>query len=88
MPLGYEIFEGNRSDSTTVEHIVETMERRYGAANRVWAMDRGMVSEENIEFLGDGDRRYIIGAPKSKLKSFEKHSCFSSSGNRCGMESK
>jgi transposase len=72
MPLGYEIFEGNRSDSTTVEEVVETMEKRYGSANRIWVMDRGMVSEENIEFLRSGDRRYIIGTPKSKLKSFEK----------------
>ena len=35
MPLGYEIFAGNRHDSTTVEEIVETMERRYGKADRI-----------------------------------------------------
>jgi len=29
MPLGYEVFAGNRADVTTVEEIVETMERRY-----------------------------------------------------------
>ncbi len=27
------------------------MEQKYGQANRVWVMDRGMVSEENLEFL-------------------------------------
>jgi transposase len=70
MPLGYELFAGNRHDSTTVEEIVETMERRYGKADRIWVMDRGMVSQENIELLKEGKRRYIIGTPKSMLKNF------------------
>ena len=48
------------------------MESRYGKANRVWAMDRGMLSEANIKFLQEGDRRYIIGTPKSMLKQFER----------------
>ena len=70
MPLGYEIFAGNRHDSTTVEEIVETMERRYGKADRIWVMDRGMVSQENIDLLKAGRRRYIIGTPKSMLRNF------------------
>lgn len=70
MPLGYEVFAGNRHDSTTVEEIVETMERRYGKADRIWVMDRGMVSQENIDLLKEGKRRYIIGTPKSMLRNF------------------
>jgi transposase len=71
MPLGYEVFAGNTADVTTVEDIVETMERRYGRSDRIWVMDRGMVSEDNIEFLREGGRRYIVGTPKSMLKKFE-----------------
>jgi transposase len=71
MPLGYEVFAGNTADVTTVEHIVTTMEARYGKSNRVWVMDRGMVSDENIEFLKQEGRRYIVGTPKSMLKKFE-----------------
>jgi len=70
MPLGYCVFAGNRHDSTTVEEIVETMERRYGKADRIWVMDRGMVSQENIDLLKEGRRRYIIGTPKSMLRNF------------------
>jgi transposase len=51
MPLGYEIFAGNTTDVTTVQEIVEKMEERFGKANRVWVMDRGMVSAENISWL-------------------------------------
>ena len=71
LPLGYEVFAGNRSDVTTVEEIVETMESKYGQANRIWVMDRGMVSAENVEFLQTGGRRYILGTPKSMLRKFE-----------------
>ncbi len=71
IPLGYETFAGNRSDVTTVEQIVQTMEGRYGRADRIWAMDRGMVSQENLEFLRQSGRRYIVGTPKSLLKQFE-----------------
>jgi transposase len=71
MPLGYEVFPGNTADVTTVEDIVERMEHRYGKSDRIWVMDRGMVSEANIEFLREGGRRYILGTPKSMLKKFE-----------------
>ena len=71
IPIGYEVFAGNRRDSTTVEEIVTIMESRYGKSNRVWVMDRGMLSEANLEFLKQGDRRYLIGTPKSMLKKFE-----------------
>jgi len=71
MPLGYEVFDGNRTDVTTIEEIVQTMERRYGKADRIWVGDRGMMSKKNIEFLKSGNRRYIIGASKASLKQFE-----------------
>ena len=72
MPLGYEVFAGNTADVTTVEHIVTTMEARYGKSDRVWVMDRGMVSEDNLAFLREDGRRYIVGTPKSLLKKFER----------------
>ncbi len=51
MPLGYEIFAGNRNDATTLEEIVAHIEELYGRANRIWVMDRGMVGADNVEFL-------------------------------------
>ena len=71
IPFGYEVFAGNRNDATTVEEIVEKMESLYGRSNRIWAMDRGMAGDDNIEFLKQSGRRYIIGTPKSMLRQFE-----------------
>jgi transposase len=35
-------------------------------------MDRGMVSAANIEFLKEGNRRYIVGTHKTMLRKYEK----------------
>lgn len=71
MPLGYEVFEGNRHDSKTWQQIIMTMENRYGKADRIWCGDRGMTSKANLEFMQSEDRKYIIGASKITLKKFE-----------------
>lgn len=73
MPVGYEVFAGNRHDSTTVEEIVEAIEKKYGKANRIWVMDRGMVSEDNLAFVRSREGRYIVGTPKASLRKFESH---------------
>jgi transposase len=72
MPLGYEIFAGNTTDVSTVQQMVESMEERFGKANRVWVMDRGMVSAENIAWLNSTGRRYVIGTARSELGRFAK----------------
>jgi transposase len=73
IPLGYEVFDGNTHDSTTVERIVEAMEAQYGQAHRIWVMDRGMVSEANLKFLRQRGGSYIVGTPKAMLRQFEQH---------------
>ena len=70
VPLGYELFAGHRTDVTTVEEIVTAMEERYGRVDRVWVMDRGMVSADNVEWLQEGERRYILGTSRSEIKKW------------------
>src|SRR6516162_4996810 len=69
-PLGYEVFAGNTHDARTLQTIVATMEARHGMLGRVWITDRGMASAQNLAWLRQTGRRYIIGAPKSELKKF------------------
>jgi transposase len=73
LPLAFEIFDGNRPDVTTTQEMVKAMEAKYGKANRVWVLDRGMVSEKNLEFMREANARYLVGTPKSMLKKFEQH---------------
>ena len=71
LPLAFEVFDGNRTDVTTVEEMVEMMEKKYGTAERVWVMDRGMVSEKNLAFMRKRGARYLVGTPKALLRKFE-----------------
>ena len=73
LPLGYEVFDGNRHDSTTVQEIVTAMEKKYGRVQHVWVMDRGMVSEKNLQFLRARGDQYLVGTPKAMLRQFERH---------------
>ena len=72
-PLGYEVFAGNTHDSRTVKTIIEAMEKKHGMLNRIWVMDRGMVSEENLKYLRERGGQYIVGTPKALLRQFEQH---------------
>jgi transposase len=71
-PLGYEVFAGNRRDSTTLQEVVKRMEERYGREGRIWAVDRGMIDAANLKWLKERGSRYIVGTPKAELKRFER----------------
>jgi transposase len=67
-PLGYEVFDGNTADSTTVQGIVEKVENEHGKSQRIWVMDRGNVSQDNLAFIRDRGGQYIVGTPKAMLR--------------------
>jgi transposase len=71
-PLSYEVFGGNRRDVTTLQEIVEAVERKHGQARRVWVFDRGIVSEANLKWLRERGAHYLVGTPRSALKAREK----------------
>jgi transposase len=71
-PLSYEVFEGNRADVTTLEEILDSVERKHGALSRVWIFDRGIVSEENLALLRRRGASYLVATPRRMLASFQK----------------
>lgn len=71
LPVAYEVFAGNRNDVTTLQDIVRQMEDKYGQAQRVWVVDRGMVSEANLAWLRARGAAYLVGTPKSQLKGHQ-----------------
>src|SRR5665811_1667725 len=70
-PFSYETFDGNRADVTTMETILRMVERKYGKARRIWVMDRGIVSEENLAAIRKRGGQYLVGTPRRQLKRFE-----------------
>ncbi len=74
-PLFHEVFAGNTHDATAFPTIVETMEKRFGSARRVWVVDRGIASQANIAYLKERKQSYLVGTPRSQLTAFEAELC-------------
>src|SRR5436189_6380501 len=70
-PFSYETFDGNRADVSTMETILRMVERTSGKARRIWVMDRGIVSEENLAAIRQRGGQYLVGTPRSPTKQFE-----------------
>jgi transposase len=70
-PFSYETFDGNRADVSTMETMLRMVERKYGKARRIWVMDRGLVSEENLQAIRKRGGQYLVGTPRSQMKQFE-----------------
>ena len=70
-PLSYETFDGNRADVSTMETILRMVERKYGKARRIWVLDRGIVSEENLAAIRKRGGQYLVGTPRRQMKQFE-----------------
>ena len=73
-PLAYEILPGNTADKTTLKSFLEKIEARYGKAQRVWLMDRGIPTEEVLTQMRASDPpvQYLVGTPKGALSALEK----------------
>src|SRR5260370_16003961 len=69
--FSYETFDGNRADVSTMETILRMVERKYGKARRIWVMDRGIVSEENLAAIRKRGGQYLVGTPRRQMKRFE-----------------
>jgi transposase len=72
-PLAHLTLAGNTQDLQTVETIVTTIEARFGKSQRVWVMDRGMISEDTLKFLNRSGRRYLLATRRGELAMFAQH---------------
>ena len=70
-PLSYEVLAGNTADSTTLGDFLDRIERRYGRANRIWVMDRGVPTEDSLAKMRTMGASYLVGTPKGRLSKLE-----------------
>jgi len=73
LPLAYEMFPGNTADKTTLRGLLELIQKRYGSAERIWVMDRGIPTEAVLAELRQSDAKvsYLVGTPKGRLTKLE-----------------
>jgi len=73
LPIGYEIFSGNTSETKTLKTAIENLSKRYNVTNHTVVCDRGMLSNDNLIAVNAPDvgMFYIVGEKLRKLpKSF------------------
>ena len=73
-PLAYEVLPGNTSDKTTLPAFLQKIESQYGKARRIWVMDRGIPTEEDLQAMRqqtDPPIQYVVGTPKGQLSQWE-----------------
>jgi len=70
-PLAHYTLPGNAKDVQTVRKVVGAVEARFGTSQRVWVMDRGMISEDTLAFLNEPGRRYLLATRRHELTLFQ-----------------
>jgi transposase len=70
-PLAHRTFAGDTQDLKTVQTIVTAIETQFGQSRRIWVMDRGMISDESLKFLGESGRRYLLATRRGELAEFQ-----------------
>jgi transposase len=73
LPLAYEMLPGNTADKTTLAVMLARIQQRYGAARRVWVMDRGVPTEETLAAMrvSKPPIHYLVGTTKARLSRHE-----------------
>jgi len=67
-PLAYEVFPGNTQDKQTPRGMLKKIQERYGKAQRIWVMDRGIPTEEVLEEMRQAEAPvlYLVGTPRTR----------------------
>jgi transposase len=61
-PIGYQIFEGNTSETKTLIPVLESFQEKFDIDKPIVVADAAMLSEKNILALQDNQYEYILGA--------------------------
>lgn len=75
-PKAHEVFEGNRQDRTSLDEMLDSLERRSGRRGGATVIvDRGMAFEENLEQIRKHGHHYLVACRQAErnpwLEEFE-----------------
>jgi len=60
-PIGYQIFEGNTSETKTLIPVLEAFQSKFGIDKPIVVADAALLSQKNIEALSAKGYEYILG---------------------------
>lgn len=65
-PIGYELFEGNTSETKTLIPVLESFQKKFELDKPIVTADAALLSQKNIDALVEAGYQYILGG---RLKS-------------------
>lgn len=72
LPIGHEVFEGNRVDKKTVKEILSKLKKEFEIDRLIFVGDRGLVTKENLEELEKNGFESILALRKRRNKEVKK----------------
>lgn len=60
-PIGYQLFEGNTSETKTLIPVLETFQKKFGINKPIIVADAALLSQKNINALQENQYEYILG---------------------------
>lgn len=60
-PIGYQIFEGNTSETKTLIPVLEAFQSKFGIDKPIVVADAALLSQKNIDALSTKGYEYILG---------------------------
>lgn len=79
LPIGYELFEGNKAEVKTLIAAIEHWKTLFNIGSVCFIGDRAMFCEENLKLLEASNYQYIVAAKLKKLPKTLKPELFEES---------
>ena len=72
VPLGHEVFSGNKNDVTCFKEIIDKISDKFKIGKVVLVGDRGMINQKNLDHLDKKGYEYILGYRMRTIKKSER----------------
>lgn len=79
-PLGHEVWPGNMSDKPAFRQVIEKIKQTFMIEKVILVCDKGMVSEDNLEYLESCGYEYILSAKLRQLSEFRQRQLLQETG--------
>jgi len=66
-PLGHEVWPGNMSDKPAFVEVIDKIKDKYEIGKVILVADRGMISQDNLNYLEEKKYEYVLGVKMRQL---------------------
>ncbi len=70
-PFKWDVYPGNMSEVNTLINNVDACTKRFKLKNINMVFDRGIVSDDNLTYIGDKNLKYILALDKDQIAKIE-----------------